>query len=130
MTRPARTSLSAYRIMWMLVMFDLPVVTAPERLAANQFRLSLLDMGFLRCQLSVYMRFCTSAAQVQSYCQRVEAALPQGGQVNIMQLTDKQYERIICFQGRRVQAPKKHPISSIFLAESTEFEEPRNAKNP
>ena len=109
MTRPARTSLSAYRIMWMLVMFDLPVVTAPERLAANQFRMRLLDMGFLRCQLSVYMRFCTSAAQVQTYCQRVEAALPHGGQVNIMQLTDKQYKRIISFQGRQVQAPKKTP---------------------
>lgn len=109
MSRRVKTSLSSYRIMWMLVMFDLPVVTAPERLAANQFRHSLLDMGFLRCQLSVYMRFCTSAAQVQTYCQRVEAALPNGGQVNIMQLTDKQYERVISFQGRKAQPPKKTP---------------------
>lgn len=95
--------------MWMLVMFDLPVVTAPERLSASQFRLSLLDMGFRRCQLSVYMRFCTSGAQVQTYCRRVELALPRGGQVNIMQLTDKQYERIISFQNRKMQAPKKTP---------------------
>lgn len=109
MARGARTSLSGYRIMWMMVMFDLPVVTPPERAAATQFRLSLLDMGFLRCQLSVYMRFCTSGAQVQTYCQRVETALPKGGQVNIMQLTDKQYERIISFQGRKVQPPRKMP---------------------
>lgn len=74
----ARAILSGYRIMWVVVMFDLPVVTAAERLAANQFRLSLLDMGFLRCQFSVYMRFCTSAAQVQTYSQRVEAGLPEG----------------------------------------------------
>ena len=90
-------------------MFDLPVVTANERLAANQFRLSLLDMGFLRCQLSVYMRFCTSSAQVQTYCQRVEGALPVGGQVSIVQLTDKQYERIISFQGRKMLPFKKLP---------------------
>jgi CRISPR-associated protein Cas2 len=109
MSRGARTSLSGYRIMWMMVMFDLPVVTQAERAAATQFRLSLLDMGFLRCQLSVYMRFCTSSAQVQTYCQRVEAALPRGGQVNIMQLTDKQYERIISFQGRKALPPKKTP---------------------
>ena len=101
--------LSGYRLMWMLVMFDLPVVTAPERTAATQFRLSLLDMGFSRAQLSVYMRFCTSHAQVQTYCQRVEAALPKGGQVNVLQLTDKQYERIISFQGRRKEAAKKTP---------------------
>ena len=44
MSRRVKTSLSGYRIMWMLVMFDLPVVTAPERLAANQFRHSLLGL--------------------------------------------------------------------------------------
>lgn len=90
-------------------MFDLPVVEPEERASANLFRLNLLDLGFSRAQLSVYMRFCTSHAQVQTYCQRVEAALPQGGQVNILQLTDKQYERIISFQGKRKQPAKKTP---------------------
>jgi CRISPR-associated protein Cas2 len=101
--------LSGYRLMWMLVMFDLPVVEAAERAAATRFRLSLLDMGFLRAQLSVYLRFCTSHAQLQTYCQRVEAALPKGGQVNVLQLTDKQYERIISFQGRCKEPAKKTP---------------------
>ena len=101
--------LSGYRLMWMLVMFDLPVVEAAERAAATRFRLSLLDMGFSRAQLSVYMRFCTSHAQVQTYCKQVEAALPAGGQVNVLQLTDKQYERIISFQGRRKEPAKKTP---------------------
>jgi CRISPR-associated protein Cas2 len=95
--------------MWMMVMFDLPVVTASERLAANQFRLKLLDMGFLRCQLSVYMRFCSSAEQVSSYCKRVQSSLPGGGQVNIIQLTDKQYERIITFHCGVTQPAKKAP---------------------
>ena len=101
--------LSGYRIMWMLVMFDLPVVAISERKAANKFRLSLLDLGFSKAQLSVYMRFCTSYSQVQTYCQRVEAALPMGGQVNILQMTDKQYERIISFSGRQKEPPKKTP---------------------
>ena len=101
--------LSGYRLMWMLVMFDLPVVETAERAAATRFRLSLLDMGFSRAQLSVYMRFCTSHAQVQTYCKQVEAALPKGGQVNVLQLTDKQYERIISFQGRRKEPAKKTP---------------------
>ena len=101
--------LSGYRIMWMLVMFDLPVVDRDERAAATKFRLSLLDMGFSRAQLSVYMRFCTSHTQAQTYCQRVETALPKGGQVNILQLTDKQYERIISFHGRYKQPAQKTP---------------------
>lgn len=95
--------------MWMVVMFDLPVVAADERKAANDFRLKLLDMGFEMAQLSVYMRFCTSPAQIDTYCRRVEAALPRGGKVNILQFTDKQYERIISFYNRCRQAAVKPP---------------------
>lgn len=99
------TVLGGYRIMWLMVMFDLPVLTAAQRLSANQFRLNLLDMGFLRAQLSVYMRFCTSYAQAGTYCQRVEGSLPDGGLVNIVQITDKQYERIMTFKGKKFQPP-------------------------
>jgi CRISPR-associated protein Cas2 len=50
--------------MWMVVMFDLPVVEKAERKAATAFRNTLLDQGFEMSQFSVYMRFCTSSAQV------------------------------------------------------------------
>jgi CRISPR-associated protein Cas2 len=70
--------------MWMVVMFDLPVVEKAERKAATEFRNTLLDLGFEMSQFSVYMRFCTSVAQVDTYCKRVESALPEGGKVNIL----------------------------------------------
>lgn len=38
--------LSGYRLMWMIVMFDLPVLEKAERVAAAKFRYTLLDMGF------------------------------------------------------------------------------------
>ena len=37
--------LSGYRLMWVVVMFDLPVVERAERKAATEFRNALLDMG-------------------------------------------------------------------------------------
>lgn len=101
--------LSGYRIMWIMVMFDLPVVKSAERKAATGFRNFLLDMGFEMTQFSVYMRFCTSQAQLETYCGRVEDALPEGGKVNILSFTDKQYERIISFQGKSRQKAKKTP---------------------
>lgn len=101
--------LTGYRLMWMIVMFDLPVVLKAERKAATEFRNALLDLGFEMSQFSVYMRMCTSAAQVETYCKRVEEALPPGGRVNILQFTDKQYERIISFHGKTRQAPNKTP---------------------
>ncbi len=95
--------------MWIVVMFDLPVVEKAERRAATGFRNSLLDMGFEMSQFSVYMRFCTSGTQVETYCKRVETALPLGGKVNILQFTDKQYERIVSYLGQTKQPGKKAP---------------------
>ena len=101
--------LSGYRLMWVEVMFDLPVVQKAERKAATEFRNALLDMGFGMSQFSVYLGFCTSAAQIETYCKRVEMALPEGGKVTILQFTDKQYERIISFHGKAKQPANKTP---------------------
>lgn len=101
--------LSAYRLMWMIVMFDLPVVEKAERKAAADFRNRLLDMGFEMSQFSVYLRFCASPAQVETYVKRIEATLPAGGKVHILQMTDKQYERVISFHGQAKQAATKAP---------------------
>ena len=90
-------------------MFDLPVVEKEDRKAATDFRNVLLDLGFEMAQFSVYMRFCSSQAQLDTYGKRVQAALANGGKVNILQLTDKQYERIITFRGNAKQPPNKSP---------------------
>lgn len=95
--------------MWMAVMFDLPVVEKAERKAATEFRKTLLDLGFAMSQFSIYMRFCTSGAQVETYCKRVEDSLPEGGKVNILQFTDKQYERIVSFHGKAKQPANNAP---------------------
>ena len=101
--------LSAYRLMWILVMFDLPVVEKEESKAAASCRKALLDRGFQMSHYSVYMRFCSSPAQAETYAKRVESVLPQGGKVHILQLTDKQYERIITYHGKTKQAANKNP---------------------
>lgn len=101
--------LSGYRLMWIVVMFDLPVVEKAERKAATDFRNALLDMGFEMSQFSVYMRFCSSQAQIDTYCGMVEKCLPAGGKVNILQFTDRQYERIITFCGKAKQPANKSP---------------------
>ena len=95
--------------MWMLVMFDLPVITKAVRNAASGFRNALLDIGFQMSQFSVYLRFCTSQAQVDTLCKSVERVLPSGGKVHILQFTDKQYERTITFHGKSQQAAQKPP---------------------
>ena len=102
--------LSGYRLMWMMVLFDLPTLTEKERKAANKFRNFLLDQGFERCQLSVYLRFCAGKEQTQVYIRRIRKALPESGNVQILCFTDKQYENIVSFQGPRRQPANKNPL--------------------
>ncbi len=101
--------LSGYRLMWLIVMFDLPVMTKQERKSATEFRNALLDLGFEMSQFSVYMRYCSSYSQIDTYCKRVESNLPNGGKVNILQFTDKQYERIITYRGKTKNPENKCP---------------------
>jgi len=102
-------ALSGYRIMWMLVMFDLPVGTRKQRKEATGFRNFLLDQGFRMVQFSVYMRFCKGKEQVAAYARRIEKAVPEYGSINLLSFTDKQYENIVRFIGRQKQKPEKTP---------------------
>ena len=101
--------LSGYRLMWMMVLFDLPVLTKQERKDAANFRNFLLDQGFEMCQLSVYMRFCAGKEQSQAYTRRVQSALPPSGNVQIIYFTDKQYANIVSFNGATREPAHKNP---------------------
>jgi CRISPR-associated protein Cas2 len=86
--------------MWVMVMFDLPVVSADDRKQATEFRNRLLDLGFEMVQFSVYARRADSTSRSGCYLQEIEAALPEGGKVQMIEFTDRQYERIRSFKGR------------------------------
>ena len=102
-------SLSGYRLMWMMVMFDLPVGTRKERKAVTRFRHFLLDQGFEMSQFSVYMRFCAGKEQTQTHTKRVQQNVPRTGKVHILYFTDKQYENIVCFDGRKREPQRRNP---------------------
>jgi CRISPR-associated protein Cas2 len=107
--------LSGYRLMWMVVLFDLPVLTKKERRAATKFRKFLLDQGFEMSQFSVYMRFCAGKEQVETYSKRIEKRVPETGKVHIMQLTDRQYELMACYDGRKRERERKNPDQFVLF---------------
>lgn len=101
--------LSGYRLMWMLVTFDLPVETKIQRAAATRFRLFLLDCGFEMSQLSNYLRFCSGKEQFEAYVGKIESNLPAWGNVYIFQFTDRQYENIVRFSDQSRRRQQKNP---------------------
>ena len=101
--------LSGYRLMSVLVMFDLPVDTQEAVKAANDFRHDLLDLGFERCQYSVYLRFVEGRDQADTTTRRVQAVLPNGGKVYVLYFTDKQYAGIVRFENKKRREKLTNP---------------------
>lgn len=98
--------LSAYRFMWVIVMFDLPVDTQAARRQYAQFRKFLLKDGCSRLQFSVYVRHSASEENADVHVKRVEARVPPDGEVRILVVTDKQFGRMRTFWGKmRKPAP-------------------------
>jgi len=89
--------------MWILVMFDLPTDTSQQRKDAGKFRNFLLGEGFERSQFSVYARFLNGKEAFATRVNRIERHLPDAGDVQILNFTDRQYRDIVHFsdQGRR-----------------------------
>jgi len=102
-------SLSGFKAMWVLVMFDLPVTRKTQRKAATGFRKFLLKTGFDMIQFSVYSRPCPSDENATVHVDRVKSNLPPNGQVRILKFTDKQYGRMECFLSRTVSHPESQP---------------------
>lgn len=96
---------SEYRIMWVLVLFDLPTDTKKDRKAHALFRKNLQKDGFTMFQFSIYIRHCASMENASVYIKRVKSFLPEYGQVGIMCITDKQFGQIELFYGKKIQEP-------------------------
>ena len=80
--------------MWLMVFFDLPTMTKPQRRRANRFREFLKKDGFMMLQLSVYARVCRGQDAVDKHIRRVRSSLPKEGSVRTLRVTDKQYGRM------------------------------------
>jgi len=101
------------KLMWMMVMFDLPTDTAEERKAAAKFRNFLLDEGFQMVQFSVYVQFTGTFENSQKFVRAVKQNNPQYGDVNILFFTDKQFSNIIHIENRE---------DKILMEEPAQFE--------
>jgi len=96
---------NAYRIMWVMVLYDLPTETKAMRKAAGLFRKRLEDDGFALFQFSIYIRHCPSRENAAVHTQRVKSWLPKHGKVAIMTVTDKQFGDIELFYARTREEP-------------------------
>ena len=109
------TRLNAYRIMWVLVMFDLPTETKKDRKNYTDFRKKMLKNGFQMFQFSMYIRHCRSKENADVHQARVKRDLPPKGHVGMMLITDKQFGMMEVFYGNdQVKTPETTQQLELF----------------
>ena len=97
--------LNAYRILWVLVLFDLPTETKAQRKIYANFRKNILKDGFQMFQFSIYMRHCSSRENADVHVNRVKKILPEKGHIGIMCITDKQLGMMEIYYGHSPATP-------------------------
>lgn len=92
---------SEYRVMWVLVFFDLPTETKKDIKNYTIFRKNLIQDGFTMFQFSIYLRHCASSENADVHIKRVKSFLPPNGQVGILCVTDKQFGKMELFVSKK-----------------------------
>jgi CRISPR-associated protein Cas2 len=79
--------------MRLLVMFDLPTVTAQDRRNYRQFRKGLLKNGFYMLQESVYCRMVLNQSVETNVREAVKRIKPSEGFVMLLSVTERQFSK-------------------------------------
>lgn len=88
-----------FRFMRVIVMFDLPVVTQEEKKAYRYFRKWLIEDGFIMMQYSIYSKLVLNESSAKLLMKRIEEKKTEKGLIQVLQLTEKQFQNIYCIQG-------------------------------
>ena len=83
-----------YRFMRILVFFDLPTETAKDRKNYSQFRKFLIKEGFIMMQESVYAKLVLNNSITNSIKDKISKNKPQKGIVQMLIITEKQFNSI------------------------------------
>lgn len=87
-------------------MFDLPIELAEERKEYRIFRKGLIKEGFSMIQYSVYMRVCPNKEYAKSLENKIRKIVPNGGNVRLFYITEKQYKDMVLLVGEKTDTEK------------------------
>ncbi len=86
--------------MRMIIFFDLPTLTNKDLAEYRMFRKFLLKNGFIMMQESVYSRLVANSNSSALLKKQIIKNLPKGGNIQLLQITEKQYTEIEHLRGK------------------------------
>ena len=105
-----------FKMGWLVVAFDLPVMSKVQRKAATNFRNWLLDDGYQMIQFSVYARPCVTFARQETHLRRIRQVVPSEGSIRAIYITKAQWERAFIIHGKPAkEVPAEEMPEQILL---------------
>lgn len=95
--------------MWLITLFDLPMLTAVQRRTYGRFRKMLLKLGFEAMQKSVYLRWLSSDDSAETVRREILRHAPTDGMVTILPLTHRTLSLASVTIDGVVQQPRSKP---------------------
>lgn len=80
--------------MRIILMFDLPTVTAREKRIYRQFHRQLIKEGFYMFQFSIYVKLAINRTVSQQIKARIKKIKPEVGRVSVLEITERQFSEI------------------------------------
>lgn len=104
--------MSAYRFMWLMVMFDMPTDTKKARKKYRYLRNELLKEGYMMMQFSIYIRSFHSYEAALNGKKRLKdfiASNIKKGKIRLIMFTDKQFGNMDIIVGLKEENEKNAP---------------------
>lgn len=88
-----------YRVVRLMVLFDLPVDSREQRREYRRFRKALIREGFFMMQYSNYVRVCPSKNAANFLVKRISEIAPREGLIQSLIITEAQYQAMNFISG-------------------------------
>ncbi|GHT04340.1 CRISPR-associated endoribonuclease Cas2 [Endomicrobiia bacterium] len=86
--------------MWVLIAFDLPVLTQKQRRIASSFREYLKNIGFIMLQKSIYCYYACTKERSDSVEKDIKKHIPDNGHISVLFLTDRMFSMTKNYYGK------------------------------
>lgn len=101
--------------MRLIVFFDLPTETTPQRREYAQFRKYLIKNGYLMMQKSVYVKLAVDGRMMGVLVARLAENKPSEGLVQCLQVTEKQYAGIVNIVGDTSERDELETLQGLVI---------------
>lgn len=98
---------NSYKQVRVLILYDLPMTEKEDIRIYNKFRKNLINLGCYMIQFSVYVKVLKNDVNYKLFLNKLKKVLPTKGEIRVIKITEKQYEKMLFLSGEQNNHEKK-----------------------